>query len=833
MFTSIQQILLETFDAHAGRPAIRWGDTWLTYKTLKTNALKIAGQLGEKYKFRTCVGILCKDPSLHITAIIGAVLSGNHYISLTQEMMNQDLIWEGLTPSCILYENDEPQFPGERINISRLIHLQKIPCEAQLPEGKEDDRLCAFLTSGSTGDPRLVVHSVKNILQDTFRQIKDNHITHEDVVDQVFSFSFSASLATIFPALLSGASLAPYLFERNNLMHIKAFWIKYGVSFSSLTVSYFRLVSQLHESFTDCTRLRFISIGAEPVFPEDIDRFLCKCKPGTELQVAYASTETRTSSEYRISRDSYDQSKLSTIGKPVSGKEILIFSEQGERLPPYQTGEIVVASAYIAKEYLHNPEETAKAFSQEKDRVLYRTGDNGFLDGGGYLHYCGRKDHEIKMHGKKVDINTIETAIKRFKGVRDAAVIIDCSIQKFPVLTAYICTENKDCFVELTGHLRKSLPSHPLPGNYVAMDQLPVTHTGKIDRKKLQQEAATQRNRHQNQMPTIGKKSQYEDLTGKLVRTWQVFFNNSAIHSQTDFFTELGGDSILAVQLVLEMQKTLRIKIPTHALISFKTPARIARNIEGGRGQEWVMIKRFKQMQDTDRSIIVLGNWIDPPGFFPLIADVCANEKINISYVYLDILGSHCSGLHTADLIEKAQKLMKSEKGIILVGFSFMGYLAYQISAISSNVSDVFLLDTPNYFEYEPYLNKNAAHLLKCAGQIIRKSGGLSFFYHQTRVRTRAYVRSAVKKQQQWEALTTAAVNKAIGEASHKRTAAKGYFFKSNTFWRNPDHGANWADYFSNGYQLVDVECSHEEIIQPEYFHGIQRYLATCIKDGR
>lgn len=394
--------------------------------------------------------------------------------------------------------------------------------------------------------------------------------------------------------------------------------------------------------------------------------------------MAYASTETRTSSEYRISSDSYDQSKLSTIGKPVSGKEILIFSEQGERLPPYQTGEIVVASTYIAKEYLHNPEETAKAFSQEKDNILYRTGDNGFLDGGGYLHYCGRKDHEIKMHGKKVDINTIETAIKKCKGVRDAAVIIDCSVQNFPVITAYICTENKDFFVELTRYLKESLPSHPLPGNYVVMDQLPVTHTGKIDRKKLQQEATTRRNRHQKQMPTIGSKSQAEDLTGKVVCTWQVFFNNLAIHSQTDFFTELGGDSILAVQLVLKRQKTLGIKIPTHALISSKTPARIARIIEGGRGQEGVMIKRFKQRQDTDRSVIVLGNWLDPPGFFPLIADVCANEKINLSYVYLNILGSHFSGFHTTDLIEKARKLMKREKGTILVGFSFMGYLAFR-----------------------------------------------------------------------------------------------------------------------------------------------------------
>jgi len=829
MFSSLQNIILNKLDENKNRFAIYGEEISYTYSELKENSLNIAAYLLNENIKNSCVYIQSENVYCHITALIGVLLSGNYYASITPENRSEFLNDNYLQAKCILLlesENSIHNSSIERYDIRNII-TSSIPFQLDdLPFSSETQPFCAFMTSGSMGSPKIVVHSIKNILQDTFRQIKSNKIDSNDVFDHLFSFSFSASLATIFPALFSGAVIAPFNIKGDGIIYLKDFWKKNSVTFSTQSVSVFRTICHLNDSFKDCGSIRFISIGAEPVIEEDLDLFFDKFSSETYLQVAYASTETRTASEYIINKSNKNLQLISSIGRPVEGKNIIILSEDGTELPKESVGEIVVESEFIADEYFNDSYASNESFEIENGLVRYKTGDIGFIDEYGLLHYSGRKQHEIKIHGQKIDLYSIEKMVKMSSNIKEAAAVINMSNKENPTISLFTCSKKVIDLNEIKNNLMVNLPLNYLPNSYISVKNMPRTHTGKIDRKKLETLAAERKNQKNT---SINKNVDTGNLTEAIINIWKENYSSSNVNSETNFFADLGGDSLSAINAVLELEKRLNLIIPAHIVLSYQTPTNIAKAIKNVINKSLVSIVRVNGF-DSKKKTICFINYQSENGFNHFISDEL-NSYFNLVDLSYDLYGAYFNDHHSRLIIEKMKELLIDDHDVILFGYSFNGFIAHQLSAISDNILTTVMLDTPNYFEYDNYL---ISRQIKSINKIFFrdfKKNYIILLLGKIKRFVGSYLKHIILKKPEPNTLHRKCVNKVLNELSYKKSRSHCFFVKSNlTCFLIFSHGINWKKYFIGKFQIIELDVYHHQILEKKPAEEILKGLHGFMK---
>jgi acyl-coenzyme A synthetase/AMP-(fatty) acid ligase len=179
------------------RIAISQADRQITYRELRLKSLQIAAFIKQSGLQNCCIGIEVDDMANHIVTLIGVVISGNYYVSVTPD--NKAFLADSSLPvalTIVSVKQTATQIEFDEI----LQHKTQRLGDDNNGLISDDSNMCAFFTSGSTGKSKVIIHRHKSILNDTLRQITDNEITGDDKLDLVFSLSFSASLACIFPA---------------------------------------------------------------------------------------------------------------------------------------------------------------------------------------------------------------------------------------------------------------------------------------------------------------------------------------------------------------------------------------------------------------------------------------------------------------------------------------------------------------------------------------------------------------------------------------------------------------------------------------------------------
>jgi acyl-coenzyme A synthetase/AMP-(fatty) acid ligase len=341
MYTSIADRLLGAFDRYDDRVAISEGDNAISYNLLSQRSTRIAAYIKQHNLANACIAIELDNITDHIAAILGVVLSGNWYISITAE--NRSFLAAANLPIALTIA-----YAGKSDTTIAFNEILSTAYDADFTAGIDGHQnMCAFFTSGSTAQSKVIIHQHQNILNDTLRQINDNEISLNDKIDLVFSLTFSASLACIYPALLTGAQLCIFDLKAEGLNRLADFWGQQAITFSTLSVSSFHGVCKLHRSLHHLIALRFISISAEPVKDSTISLFKTAFNTSTTLQIAYASTETRTVSEMKVTNTGAPILYPDAIGKPVADKTVHIADEAGNYLAVGATGEIIVESRFI------------------------------------------------------------------------------------------------------------------------------------------------------------------------------------------------------------------------------------------------------------------------------------------------------------------------------------------------------------------------------------------------------------------------------------------------------------------------------------------------------
>ena len=427
-----------------------------------------------------------------------------------------------------------------------------------------------FFTSGTTGRSKAVLFPVRCLMQDIARQTYTMQVSSGDRIDLLFSLGFSASLACIHAALLNGASLWMANLRQLGVGQLFA-WLKANaITISTMGPNTLRAMLSSLAPDARFEHLRFLCSGGDVLFREDVRTLLAHCPEHCVMQNAYASTEARTMTEFLIHRDTVIPTEKVSLGWPVEGKEIRLLPTAPDGQGHPAPGEIVVLSQFIPGGYFTGETRGAFQVDTQSGSVCYRTGDLGYLDDTGALHFAGRKDDQVKVRGFRIQPVEVESALNRHPGVRQAVVVGRAdSLGAQELVAFFVPAGTPPPTLELRRHLSESLPYYMVPGWFVPLDSLPLNANGKLDRLAL---AAREFQRGHASPPGAEPRTATEQTLAGL---WCQVLRLEAVGIHDSFF-DLGGDSLLVVQLQLRIQERFARAISVSELVGRPTIAQLA-----------------------------------------------------------------------------------------------------------------------------------------------------------------------------------------------------------------------------------------------------------------
>jgi len=413
-------------------------------------------------------------------------------------------------------------------------------------------------TSGSTGVPKGVVATHVGLANQLRWLAEEFPLGPADRVLQKASIGFDASIAELLTPLVTGARLVvarpggaqdpDYLVDLIR---------REGITFLDLPPSLLRVLLA-HPGFARCTSLRWVLSGGE-VLPLELREELRRVLPAAALYNTYGPTETTIQcAVHDCSRGGGYRSV--PIGRPIANTHVHVLDERLRPVPVGVVGELYVGGAGVARGYLNRPRLTAERFVPDPSGGgrLYRTGDLVRFGFDGELELFGRTDDQVKLRGYRIELGEIEAVLRRHAGVEQAVAVL-----REERLVAYVVGAAAP--EELRAYLRGHLPEHMVPAVIAPLVALPLTPSGKVDRRALP--AAHAR-------PTAGRgpRTPQEEA---LCRAFAEVLGLERVGIDDSFFA-LGGHSLLTLRLVDRIHEELGVRIGVRTLFEAPTVAELA-----------------------------------------------------------------------------------------------------------------------------------------------------------------------------------------------------------------------------------------------------------------
>ncbi|MGZ4106881.1 MAG: condensation domain-containing protein, partial [Tumebacillaceae bacterium] len=402
-----------------------------------------------------------------------------------------------------------------------------------------------------------------------------------DRVLQKTPFSFDASVWEFYAPLLAGAELV--IAEPGR--HMDTSYLSDVIRNRKITT--LQLVPTLLQmlldepTFATCTSLQRVFCGGEALTPELVERFFLAMPESVDLINLYGPTECCIDSTYHIcERDS--RLRSIPIGKPIANAQTLVLDERMQPVPVGVLGELYIGGLGVALGYLHRPELTAERFvrhefeeSSEHTQFLYKTGDQVRRLSDGNLEYVGRADSQVKMRGFRIELGEIEKVIGQHDDVREAVVIAHEYSPGDKRLVGYFVPEAsaKPVIDHLRDHLRGKLPDYMVPATFVMLDELPLSPSGKVNRKAL---PIPELESQQKQATYIAPRNPVEEL---LERIFGEVLHHDTVSVHDNFF-DLGGHSLLVTQVISRIRNAFHITLPFSEMFNDPTIAGLAKRVQ-------------------------------------------------------------------------------------------------------------------------------------------------------------------------------------------------------------------------------------------------------------
>jgi amino acid adenylation domain-containing protein len=557
---SIAQRLEQIARRHAERLALESQGRALTYGELNRAANRIAHALLERRgEGQEPIAVLMDRSAASLAAALALAKAGKIYVPLDPSFPEQRLA--GLLADCrppLLLASTRCTALARALGDHSCEALDVEGIAARGPDEDPDLKLSpdalAYLlyTSGSTGQPKAVCHSHLGLLHQVMRHTNALRICAADRVAMLGSASAAQANTQLWVTLLNGAALFPKDLKQDGLAGLAAWLTRNGITCARMSTSVFRHWAA-HLSGTVCPTLRLVGIGGEPVHRQDVELFRSRFPPDCRLVITFSSTETGTICVHVVDPGTRIGAGEVPVGHPVDDVEVFLVDDSGREVAAGEIGEIAVRSRGVAVGYWTPTGVIRSDFTPHPDDERlrsYRTGDLGQQGPDGTILHHGRKDSVIKIAGHRVDVGEVESELLS-SGMLRAVAVAD---REDPVgtkrLVAYVVPDPERPLdrLALRRFLASRLPEYMIPSRFERIDELPLTASGKIDRRALPAPADSSPGRQRasdNQLGILG--TQLRDI-------WEELLGVRDFGPQ-DEFVDLGGDSLLGIEMLLRIEK--------------------------------------------------------------------------------------------------------------------------------------------------------------------------------------------------------------------------------------------------------------------------------------
>ncbi len=487
--------------------------------------------------------------------------------SRTKILLGEREVEKRIKGECIFIDFDEKHTVPKEEEKRRLFDES----EKQHPH----DLAYILFTSGSMGGPKGVGVTRKNLLNFIYDTQEREIIGQKgDRVCCITTPSFDIFAYESIIPLCSGSSI--YICSQMEQLDAKETAkkiVKYKVTHFQSAVSRMRLFVENRDFRPAFHQLRFIMSGGEN-FPYALLEFL---KENTKARIynMYGPTETTIWSTIKelTNADSV------TIGEPIANTRVYITDTKGHLLPRGVFGELCISGDGVSKGYVNGKEETESRFregEQFKERRVYFTGDRGRLLDSGEIEISGRMDHQVKLHGCRIELEEIEGTAQNSGLVENASAIIRKIVDENHQLYLFY-TNKEDVEQQLRNYMAGKLPSYMVPDCFVRMEKLPITRNGKIDRKLLEnlslEEAFVEQNfskkTDRNNFLLRGEKEK-QSVKNRILEIWKGVLHNRNISVNDNFF-DVGGNSYSLMFIANKIEELLGISMDLRIFFEYPT----------------------------------------------------------------------------------------------------------------------------------------------------------------------------------------------------------------------------------------------------------------------
>ncbi|MCP4654143.1 MAG: amino acid adenylation domain-containing protein, partial [bacterium] len=585
-----QRLLPELFTAQVERTpdgvAVQFEDQQLSYRELDRRVDSLSRHLcrlgvGPEVRVGVCAQ---RSPEL-VTALLAVHRAGGAYVPLDPDYPAERLgvMIRTAAPAVLLAQNAVaerlPESDADRFDLNDTTWRTLPENRATAGKGNADSPAYVIFTSGSTGQPKGCTNSHRAIVNRLLWMQETYQLGPEDRVLQKTPFSFDVSVWEFFWPLMTGACLV--LARPGG--HRDPVYLHRVVRERRITTVHF--VPSMLRSFLESpgldagTSLRWVIASGEAL-PADLRDHPAKL-PRTVLHNLYGPTEAAVDVTFQPC-DVVSDNDVVAIGRPISNLRMHLLDATLRPVPVGVAGELFIAGMGLGRGYHARPGLTAERFipnpeGREAGERMYRTGDLARFLPDGRIEFLGRIDHQVKIRGFRIELGEIEAVLRRHPSVGEVVVVNREDASGTQTLAAYLTPHDQvpggegEWLRPLRGFLEQRLPEYMVPAAFTALDALPLTASGKVDRNALPAPGA-----ESGEAELVVPETPLEEI---LAGIWAEVLGRERVGTRDDFFA-LGGHSLLATRVISRIRRHLGVELPLHSFFQVPTVAQLARRVE-------------------------------------------------------------------------------------------------------------------------------------------------------------------------------------------------------------------------------------------------------------